>query len=128
MGRAALDLKLVDRVASLDETIEAAKRAGRIHPNVRAHVEEHPKPRLFQLPALLAPIASRLASRVAEALGAGGAAGAAEAATHDGDLTAGAEPEPWTYEQRYLGFMLRNPGTPLLLTPASLLPDEPAAR
>jgi hypothetical protein len=32
------------------------------------------------------------------------------------------------YEQRALGLILHSPGTPLLLTPASLLPDEPASR
>ena len=38
------------------------------------------------------------------------------------------ETQLWTYEQRALACVLKNPGTPLLLTPASLLPDEPAAR
>ena len=96
-GRTALDIKLVDEMATLDRTIEEVKAAARIPSGRRVRIEEYPKPKLFRLPELFSsPV------RI--------------------------DAEPWTYEQRALGFMLRNPGAPLLLTPASLLPDEAAAR
>ena len=111
MGRTALDLKLVDRVASLDETIEAARTAAGVRKGTRVRIEEYPRLKLFKLPGLFPSIVSRAAESVIRA---------------SRDAT-DAEPEPWTYEQRSLGLILSNPATPLLLTPSSLLPDEPAA-
>ncbi|HMI30532.1 MAG TPA: S49 family peptidase, partial [Candidatus Limnocylindrales bacterium] len=104
-GRAALDLKLVDEIASLDQTIEEAKRAARIPERRRVLVVEYPRRKLLPLPRLSSWVSARIAG------GAGDGPG-----------------EPRTYEQRGLECMLRSPGVPLLLTPASLLPDEPAAR
>jgi protease-4 len=103
-GRTALDLKLVDQIATLDETVEMAKSAAGIRMGRRVRIVEYPKPKLFQLPRLMPGVL----------------AGAVTA-----DATEGA---PWSYEQRALGFVLHHPGTPLLLTPASLLPDEAASR
>ena len=103
-GRAALDLKLVDQIATLDQTVEMARKAAGIRKGRRVRIVEYPKPKLFALPRFL-----------------------------PGVLAAGMAPErstdpAWSYEQRALGLMLHNPGTPLLLTPASLLPDEAASR
>jgi hypothetical protein len=77
-------------------------------------VEEYPRAGLFRLPRLFSAAAGLAASA--------GLAGSTSAGS------AAAPGEPWTYEQRFLGLVLRNPGTPLLLTPATLLPDEPAAQ
>ena len=103
-GRAALDLKLVDAIATMDETIEMAKVAAGIREGRRVRIVEYPKPRLFVLPRFLPAI---------RAVPAGGALDSES---------------PWTYEQRALGSILQKPGAPLLLTPPSLLPDEAAAR
>ncbi len=123
-GRAALGLRLVDEIASLDRTIEEAKTAAGIPKGRRVRIEEYPKQRLFPMPGL-----ARLVARIAG--GAGGASNNAE----DGDGLLGQHPggplgpsSAWTYEARTLGRMLRSPGQPLLVTPPSLLPDEPAAR
>ncbi len=96
-GRAALDLRLVDEIATLDRTLELAKTAAGIRKGRRVRIEEYPRQKLFALPRLF-PLAGT------------------------SDRT------PWTYEQRALGFIMKSPGTPLLLTPSSLLPDEPAVR
>lgn len=108
-GRAALALRLVDRIATLDQTLAMAKSAAGIRKSRRIRIEEYPRQKLLALPRFT-PWALGAAQRNLFAARAG-------------------EPEagPWTYDQRALGCMLKNPGTPLLLTPASLLPDEPAA-
>ncbi|HYQ90375.1 MAG TPA: S49 family peptidase, partial [Candidatus Binatia bacterium] len=100
-GRAALDLRLVDEIATLDRTLDLAKRAAGIRKGRRVRIEEYPRQRLLALPRLF-PWTMAGSART------------------DGT--------PWTYEQRALGCIVKSPGTPLLLTPASLLPDEPAAR
>jgi protease-4 len=103
-GRAALDIKLVDQIATLDQTVEMARKAAGIREGRRVRIVEYPKQKLFALPHFVPSVlAGALSTR--EASGA-----------------------PWSYEQSTLGFMLHNPGTPLLLTPASLLPDEAASR
>jgi protease-4 len=108
MGRRALEIKLVDEIASLDGTIEEAKSAARISTGRRVRIEEYPRPSLFRMPSLIdSPV--RMFLRQTTAIET-------------------ADTEPWTYEQRGLAWMLKNPGTPLLLTPASLLPDEAAPR
>ena len=109
-GRDALELKLVDEIATLDRTLEEAKAAAGIRKGRRVRIEEYPKRKLLPLPRLVSGVAGRLGWAPAAALG------------------VEPQPERWSYEQRALGFVLRNPGLPLLLTPASLLPDEPAAR
>jgi protease-4 len=109
-GRAAVQLKLIDEIATLDRTLEQARAAAGIRKDRRVRIEEYPKRKLFPTPRFTSWVATRL----------GGAPTA--------DLGAGVVSERWNYEQRVLSCMLRNPGVPLLLTPASLLPDEPAAR
>jgi len=101
-GRAALDLRLVDEIATLDQTLELAKKAAGIRRDRRVRIVEYPRQRLLAFPRLFPGAMAK-------------AAGVTEGA-------------PWTYEQRALGCIVKSPGTPLLLTPASLLPDEPAAR
>jgi protease-4 len=108
-GRAAVSLKLVDEIATLDRTLELARSAAGIRKGRRVRIEEYPKQRLVRIPSLVPVI---------------GARGAAV----DGGPGGGLESGLWTYEQRALASQLANPGTPLLLTPGSLLPDEPAAR
>lgn len=98
-GRTALELKLVDRIASLDQTIASAREAAGIPKSRHVRIEEFPKRRLFRLPGVVRWTGS----------GPGGSDG-------------------WTYVQRTLSHLLRSPGLPLLLTPPSLLPDETAAR
>jgi protease-4 len=106
-GRAALDLRLVDEIATLDHTLDLARAAAGIRKDRRVRIEEYPKQKLLALPRLF-PWTMAEAAR---------------------DALAGAsDREPRTYEQRALGCIVKSPGIPLLLTPASLLPDEPAAR
>jgi hypothetical protein len=106
-----LGLRLVDQIATLDQTVDMAKKAAGIREGRRVRVVEYPKPKLFVLPRLvpgvLAGALAKDATEGAPAFESGG---------------------PWSYEQRSLGFVLHHPGTPLLLTPASLLPDEAASR
>ena len=109
-GRDALVLRLVDEIASLDQTLQQAKAAAGIRKGRRVRVEEYPRRKMFPSPRLLSGVAGRLGWAPAAGIG------------------AGLEPERGSYEQRALGFMLRNPGIPLLLTPSSILPDEPVAR
>jgi len=107
LGPDAIRLGLCDRVAGLDETIDAAKRAAKIPAKRKARVTEFPKPPLFRLPSFLTGVLARN-----------------EAA----DATAGGEPSPTlTYEARVLQGILNQPGRPLLLAPGSLLPAEPEA-
>jgi protease-4 len=135
-GDAAVENRLVDRIATLDETIESAKRAAGIGKGRRARVVEYPKPPLFRWPQSEMPIAIRIAARALgglarlAGLGTAGSAGAAAldavtggaAGTADG---AGISPQP-TYEEGALRAILRAPGTALVHTPAGLLPDETA--
>jgi len=106
LGRRAVDNRLVDRVATLDETIEAAKRAAGIPERRRVRIIEYPKPPLFRLPMFLRGIAGPAAR-------ADGAAGVTPLST------AGL-----SYESRVLQAILDQPGRPLLLTPGSVLPSE----
>jgi protease-4 len=93
-GREALSLKLVDEIATLDETLAMARSAAGIRKGRRVRIEEYPRQKLLALPRLMPGVMA----------------------------------ESWSYEQRALACELKSPGTPLLLTPPSLLPDEPAAR
>jgi protease-4 len=104
-GRAALDLKLVDQIATLDQTVEMARKAAGIRKGRRLRIVEYPKQKLFVLPRFVPSVL-------------------AGALSPDEDAVAAT----WSYEQRSLGLVLHHPGTPLLLTPASLLPDEAASR
>lgn len=102
-GRRGIELRIVDRLATLDQTIAAAKRAAGLSEKRRVRVVEYPRAPLFRWPSFLPPLAF------------GRARDAAAPA---------ADPARSTYEWRALQWMLRNPGRPLPLTPPSLLPDE----
>lgn len=106
LGRPAVENRLVDRVATLDETIEAAKRAAGIPARRRVRIVEYPRAPLFRLPMFLRGI-----------LGPGVEA---DAAASGSPLATG----PLSYEARVLQSMLDRPGRPLLLTPGSVLPSE----
>jgi protease-4 len=110
LGRPAVDLKLVDRVATLDETIEAAKRAAGIPAGRRVTIVEYPEPGLFKLPLFLEGAAGP----------ATGWLGPIFRKTADD----AAAPGGLTYEARALQEILDNPGRPLLLAPGSILPME----
>ncbi len=109
-GREALSLKLVDEIATLDQTLAMAKSAAGIHKGRRVQIEEYPKQKLLALPRLAPWAIAGLGQNRSDAL---------PGSPESGRLS---------YEQRALACMLKSPGTPLLLTPPSLLPDEPAAR
>jgi protease-4 len=104
LGRAAVANRLVDRVATLDETIEAAKRAAGIPAGRKVNIVEYPKPGLFRLPRFLQ--------------GAIGPGAGTNALTPQTDLS---------YEAREIQEILNQPGRPLLLTPGSVLPLEAEA-
>jgi protease-4 len=104
MGRAAEREKLVDRVATLDETIEAAKRAAGIPAGRSVRIIEYPRRGLIRWPAILPWGGSARA----------GAAGSGPAST------AGAR----TLEAGVVQRILDRPGAPLLVVPAEALPDE----
>jgi protease-4 len=108
-GRAAIEQRLVDQIGSLDETIEAAKRAAGIKPGRRVRIEEYPDPPLFRWPRLLPALP-----------GIFGGEGDQEPTVLD----------PWlrSWEGRTVPFLLRNTGRPLVLMPPELLPAEEAAR
>ncbi len=100
MGRAAQKLRLVDRVATLDETIEEAKREAGIAPGRKVRIIEYPKRELFRLPGFLSPgIEARQAAP---------------------------DPVARTLEASVVQQILDHPGRPLLLVPSEVLPDERA--
>jgi protease-4 len=105
MGRAAEREKLVDRVATLDETIDAARQAAGIPAGRRVRIIEYPKRGFIRWPAILPVSAS--AGRAAGYPGAGAPAGRR------------------TLEASVVQRILDQPGAPLLLAPAEALPDEP---
>jgi protease-4 len=106
LGRPAVENRLVDRVATLDETIEAAKRAAGIPERREVRIIEYPKAPLFRLPMFLRGIVGPMAK-----------ANAAASAAPLG--TAGL-----SYEARVLQAILDQPGRPLVLTPGPVLPSE----
>jgi protease-4 len=99
LGRQALATGLVDRIGTLTDAMEAAKRAAGIRPGQKVRVVEYPKPGLFKLPSFL-----------------GGAV--VRGATLAPNMPA------LTYEARVIQEILDKPGQPLLMAPSSLLPDE----
>ncbi len=103
MGPEAVQLKLADRVATLDETIEAAKTAAGIPPGRRVRIVEYPKPGLIRLPGFLSAMSARGGSGVLP-------------------------PAPLEYDTRVTQEIIDNPGKPLLLAPGPLLPAEAEAR
>lgn len=102
MGPEAQDLKLVDRVATLDETIEEAKREAGIPTGREVRIVEYPKPGLLKLPRILSGFAS---------------SGVPAAPPETG----------LDYEVRVTQEIIDHPGRPLLLTPGPLLPAEAQA-
>jgi protease-4 len=108
-GRDGIEKRIVDRVATLEETIESAKRAAGIAPGRKVRVIEYPKPPLFRLPGFVPPFVRGL-------VGGGGGTAPAEPAA--------ASLLPSTYEGRALKLLLQHPGQPLLLAPGAVLPDE----
>ncbi|HKW51921.1 MAG TPA: S49 family peptidase [Candidatus Eisenbacteria bacterium] len=112
LGRPAVENRLVDRVATLDETIEAAKRAAGIPEKRSVRIIEYPKAPLFRLPMFLRGVIGPAAKANA----------AASAAPPLGAPTLGAA--GLSYEARVLQAILDEPGRPLLLTPGSVLPSE----
>jgi protease-4 len=106
-GATAVGNGLADRIGTLEQTIEAAKRRAGIPPGRRVHVVEVPRRQLFRLPTPLAGIGSLL--------GVGRDAANGDIAT------------PRRYEAGALQQILDRPGRPLLAMPASLLPPEEEA-
>jgi protease-4 len=110
-GRAAANLKLVDRIATLDQTIDDAKRRAGIAPGARTRVVEYPRRPFFRLPAFLSrPSISSRGSLAAAVAGRGPEEGTS-----------------LTYEARAIQWILDRPGQPLLITPGSLLPPDESA-
>ncbi len=106
LGRPAIENGLVDRVATLDETIEAAKRAAGIPARRKVRIIEYPKAPLFRLPMFLRGVFGPLAKANADASATPLAAARL------------------SYEARVLQAILDRPGRPLLLTPGTILPSE----
>ena len=98
-GKTAVSNRLADRVATLEETIETAKRRAGIEPGRRYRVVEIPRRPMFRLPRFLPG---------------GGALG----------LESVSEAPLRLYETGVLQQIIDQPGRPLLLTPGSLLPLE----
>jgi protease-4 len=109
-GRVGIEKKIVDRIATLEETVEAARRAAGIKPGRKAQVVEYPKPPLFRMPSFMPSV-------VRSAFG-GDAAWAEEPADALSRFL------PSTYDGRVTSAIFRQPGRPLLLAPGELLPDE----
>jgi ClpP class serine protease len=98
-GRAAVSNRLVDRVATLEETMEAAKIRAGIKPGRRVRVVEVPRRPLIKLPRFFPGVPS---------LG----------------MKGNSESSARLYEFGVLQQIIDQPGRPLLLTPGSLLPLE----
>jgi protease-4 len=105
-GKAAVENKLVDKVATLEETIEAMKLRLPTARHQKVRVIEMPERPLMRLPSFLAGVRGLL-----------GASGPL-AATGDA-MGAGRLLETSVVQQ-----VIDQPGRPLLLTPGSLLPME----
>jgi len=116
MGRAAIEKKIVDRIATLDETIDAAREAAGIARGRRLRVVEYPEPGFFRWPGAGLPIG--LAARALAAVGVDVGSASVSAAV--------AAPRAPSLEEAALETILRAPGRPLTLLPTGYLPDEPA--
>jgi protease-4 len=104
-GAAAVRLRLADRLGTLDDAIQEAKRRAGVKPDAVVRILEYPKRPLFRLPAFLrGPI--------------GGSARSDQAASGEPTLL---------LEVRALQSILDQPGRPLLVMPGPLLPPEPEA-
>jgi protease-4 len=121
-GRAAVANRLADKIATLEETVEAAKLRAGIAPGRRVRVVEIPRRPLFRLPGLLPGV------RVL--LGEPGSLAAKSGIRGVGGVWENSDAPARLYEAGALQQILDQPGRPLLLTPASLLPleEEPIRR
>jgi protease-4 len=106
-GTAAVENKLVDRLATLEETIETAKRGLSVGRHQRVRVVEIPARRPFKLPSLLPGVRAALGASPEF----GRAAGVSEAPSR-------------LLQTSVVQQIIDQPGRPLLLTPESLLPLE----
>jgi ClpP class serine protease len=111
-GREGIEKRIVDRVATLDETIAAAKAAAGIKPGRRVRVVEYPKPPFIRWPRLL-PVWPGLS---------GGATASADSRADWGPLSRALGER--SYESFYLDRVMSQPGVPLALTPDGLMPDK----
>jgi protease-4 len=114
-GREGIDKKIVDRVATLDETIAAARLAAGIKPRRHVRVVEYPSPPLIRWPRLL-PVWPGLS---------GGATAKADTRADWGPISRAIGQR--SYESFYLDRVMTQPGVPLALTPDGVLPDEAPA-
>ena len=106
LGREALATGLVDRIGTLTDAMESAKRAAGIKPGRKVDVIVYPKPGLIKLPGWLG------GPSVLSSLRGG---------------TLAPDTPALTYEARVIQEILNKPGEPLLLAPSSLLPPEEEA-
>jgi protease IV len=97
-GKAAIQLRLADRIGTMDDTIEEAKRMAGIKPGSKVRIVEYPKRKLLKLPSFL---------------------------TGPVGVTAAQSPAPnFPIEARVLQSILDQPGRPLVTMSGDLLPDE----
>ncbi|HET9951503.1 MAG TPA: S49 family peptidase [Candidatus Eisenbacteria bacterium] len=107
-GKTAVENKLVDRIATLDETIEAMKRRLPAARNQKYRIIELPERPLMRLPAFLPGVRGLL-----------GASGPLATTSDAAGMGAGRLLETSVVQQ-----VIDQPGRPLLLMPGSLLPLE----
>ncbi|HLQ67017.1 MAG TPA: S49 family peptidase [Candidatus Limnocylindrales bacterium] len=101
-GAAAIRLGLADRMGTLDDTIDEAKRLAGMKPKSRVRIVEYPKRPLLRLPGFLPLPVGTAVPTLLEA------------------------PAPgFPLEARSLQSVLDRLGRPLLVVPGTLLPDEP---
>ena len=103
LGRRALELDLVDGIGTLEDTIDAARRAAGIADGRLFEIEEYPPRPLFRLPRIFRTVASTVLGEAFPEVKSSRAI---------------------TYQTLAVEQILRQPGRPLVLTPGSLLPAE----
>lgn len=117
-GKAAVANHLADRVATLEETLESAKRQAGIKPGRRYRLVEIPRRPFIKFPSFVPGIRSLLGGDGPRALESG------LRTAREGVAGTGAGPTTRLYETGILQQIIDQPGRPLLLTPGSLLPLE----
>jgi len=100
-GASAVRLHLTDRIGTLDDAVQEAKRRAGIKSGTAVRIVEYPKRPLLRLPSFLGR----------PGVGAG--------------MSAMEQAAPLSLEARALQSLLDHPGRPLLMVPGPLLPDEP---
>ena len=115
-GRAAVANHLADRIATLEETMETAKRQAGIKPGRRYRLVEIPRRPFIKFPRFLPGVRALLGGEGPRGLESG-------LLTAREGLTGAATPSR-LYETGVLQQIIDQPGRPLLLTPGSLLPLE----